>query len=134
MKEKLKKADSENDKLKLENEQLRQRLQKSAFVDIDNERLKLEIEQLHQRSQRMALQVLNYKGLSDRGHYNPQNPWDPFQSLEPKLAPDSVQVAELTDKLEQTEMKLHHTQKELQLTKGELEQMQKKVHIIFPKV
>ena len=127
MKEKLKKSDAEIDRLKLENEQLYQRMQKSTKAEIENDRLRLENEQLHQR---IALLVPNHRGLQDSGRYDPQSPWDWLQSFESDFAPHSVQVAELTIRLEQTEKKLQHTQTELQKTKVELKQMEEKVHII----
>ena len=103
--------------------------EKLAKSDAENDRLKLENERLHKRMQKMALPVSNYNDFPGRDRYDPQNPLDQFQYLEPKLAPHSVQVAELTDRLEQTETKLQHTQTELHKTKVELKQMQEKVHI-----
>ena len=130
MKEKLKKSDAEIDRLKLENEQLYQRMQKSTKAEIENDRLRLENEQLHQRIQKMTLLVPNHRGLQDSGRYDPQSPWDWLQSFESDFAPHSVQEAELTNRLEQTETKLQLTQKELKKTKVELKQMEEKVHII----
>lgn len=107
------KADAENYRLTQENEQLHQRLQKSTNADIEIDRLKLENEQLRQRIQKMTLPVPSHRGLQDSGHYDPQNPWDWFQSVEPEFSPHSIQVSELTSRLEQT--------------KAELKQMQEKV-------
>ena len=79
--------------------------------------LKLENEQLHQRIQKMTLPVPSHQGLQDSGHYDPQNPWDLFQSIEPEFSPHSFQVSELTSRLEQT--------------KAELKQMQEKVNFFI---
>ena len=119
--------------------------EKLTKAEAENDRLKLEIERLHQRIQKMALSVPNHKGLQDKGLHDSQNPWDPFQSLEPEFVPHSVQVAELTDKLEHTQTELHrtqtelqhtqtelqHTKKELEQTKGELKQVQERVHMYY---
>ena len=108
--------------------------------------LKLENERLHQVIQKMALSVPNHKGLQEKSLHDSQDSLHPLRSFEPEFVPHSVQVDELTDRLEQTETKLQHTEielhhaqtelqhtlSELQQTKGELKQIQEKVHIIFP--
>ena len=108
--------------------------------------LKLENEQLHQVIQKMALSVPNHKGLQEKSLHDSQDSLHPLRSFKPEFVPHSVQVDELTDRLEQTETKLQHTEielqhaqtelqhtlSELQQTKGELKQLQEKVYIIFP--
>ena len=97
--------------------------------------LKLENERLHQVIQKMALSVPNHKGLQEKSLHDSQDSLHPLRSFKPEFVPHSVQVDELTDRLEQTETKLQHTQtelknteKELQQTKQELKQIQEKVH------
>ena len=108
--------------------------------------LKLENERLHQVIQKMALSVPNHKGLQEKSLHDSQDSLHPLRSFKPEFVPHSVQVDELTDRLEQTETKLQHTEielqhaqtelqhtlSELQQTKGELKQLQEKVYIIFP--
>ena len=108
--------------------------------------LKLENEELHQKIQKTAPSVPNHKGLQEKGLHDSQNSLHPLRSFEPEFVPHSVLVAELTDRLEQTETKLQHTEMELQhaqtelqhtlsvlqQTKGELKQLQEKVYSIFP--
>ena len=108
--------------------------------------LKLENERLHQVIQKMALSVPNHKGLQEKSLHDSQDSLHPLRSFKPEFVPHSVQVDELTDRLEQTETKLQHTEIELQhaqtelqhtlselrQTKGELKQLQEKVYIIFP--
>ena len=115
----------------------RQKLTK-ADIEIDrlrqeNERLHMEMDQM-QRMREMAPPAPSYGGLRDPR--DPRDPRDRSRSPEPGYASRSVhvEVAELKDKLEQTQTELRRTQAELRLNQGdyershvELEQMQEKV-------
>ena len=114
-----------------------------AEIEIDrlrqeNDRLhtqNMEMDQMIRMQKEMAPPLPNYGGLRDGLRDGGLR--DRSRSPEPGYASRSVhvEVAELKDKLEQTQTELRRTQAELRLNQGdyershvELEQMQEKVH------